>query len=307
MRAVYLVLVLFILSACGKTIGGLHRAVNSVNDTPGKMDVMTARMNELERLTKLATAKQNLEDEKNAWALEPIPFGLMPYAKIFAESANLDELTAQFYLYENEVNEGMPQPSVDASGVPLAFTPDQVAKINQHKMARLTAMQAIAAFLPDTMIDELILHEVQGEGQYRETVLALFMMRVKFDRTVIMDNKLLAQEMTSLGVLVEANKYLNDIEKMINLPFASELKYDFYGFLPPVKPDQLQMTPAYAKETMVTLINKIKAKAKPLKTMKVVSWSADEKVNLLQSEKNQAMASQILADLENKLKFWKAK
>lgn len=307
-------------------------AVDSVNQTPGKMDTMAAKMGNMEkqmnktneaiRLQKLAIAKENLEDPKNAEILTPLPFGLMGYAKLFAKTAKLEELVAQVYLYTTDIHDGLPAQTVTDDGTPVAWTAQQTAQINQYKSHRLAAMQAISSFLsqttsdeddvlenvnPETTIDEMIKKEIIGGGRYRETALSILMMRVQFNRKVMLESSLLAQEMTSVGTLEKAMSYLVAIEKIVELPFAREIKYDMYGFLPPMVSEKIEITPEFSQKMMTQLISKIKLRAKGLKSIQSYSWTGDvaqDKVQLLAAQKR---ADVIFNQLDQKLAYWKSK
>lgn len=290
-------------------------AVDAVNETPQKMDNMNAEMqdmkgqmlktNEAIRMQKLAIAKENLEDEKNGMILTPIPFGLMGYAKLFAETAKVDELVAQTYLYITDVHDGLPAPLVGEDGSALDFTAEQISRINQYKSHRFAAMQAIANFIPTAVLAQMIDEEIIAGGRYRETALALLMMRVQFNKKVMLDNSLLAQELKSVGALEKAYEYLVDIEKVFALPFASEIGYDMYGFLPPMKSEVVFLTPDVMKSIMVNTIQKIHLRGKKLKNIKQSQWTGDEAKDKAQLQKSQARADQIFADLDAKLQLWK--
>lgn len=219
---------------------GVGKAIDSVNATPGKMDAMNEKMSQMQmemsktnesiRLQKVAIAKENLEDPRNAKILLPIPVGLMGYAKLFAENATLEEITGQIYLYLKEINDGVILKSVDASGNEKEFSPQEVNEINQMKLHKFSAAQSICGFLPQSVVDQLVKEYIYTEDRYQKTALNILMMRYQFLRDVMLNASLLSETIDDVGSLEKAYEYINNMDWIARLPFIEKIQVKATGF-----------------------------------------------------------------------------
>ncbi len=225
---------------------GLKEAVDATKDMPekmdetnGKIDLTNQQMAETQeaiRLQKLGIAKQNLEDPANAVTMQPIPTGMMGYAKLFAETANADELVGQIYLYMTEINRGLYPVQVDANNQPL---PADVDAGNTYKTQRFIAAQAISAFIPSDVLEEIVQTEIINEGRYKEAALNLLMLRFSFTSQVLLDKSLLDDELTSVGMVEKSLEYIENLETIAKYAFVDQVKFKVYGFAgqPPIEAD----------------------------------------------------------------------
>ncbi|MBY0384692.1 hypothetical protein K2X05_05995 [bacterium] len=266
-----------LLMACG-----IDDAVKSVNEMPDKMQNMQNEMNKTNesiRLQKVAIAKENLDDPKNAEVLMPIPVGIMGYAKLFAENANLEEITGQIYLYLKEVNEGIYPKLVDETGAEIEYTAQDMANINQSKLHKYTAAQAICGLLPQSVVESLVKEYIYKENRYQKTVFNILMMRYQFLRDVMLNNSILSETTEDVGTLEKAYEYANQMDLIAKLSFINKIQVSVTGFLPPYGDLSEALTTEGAKDTLIELYGKILLRAQTVEKVQMQSFTGDEKLD----------------------------
>lgn len=232
MKLVILIAMALSMAACE-----VNDAIKSANSIPEKLDRTNDSMDKTQeaiRLQKLAIAKQNLEDAANASVLIPVPTGLIGYAKLFAETATEEELVGQIYLYIKEVNEGVQLPNWGKDG-PIEFTDAEKQEFNYRNYARVTAAQAISAFIPKEMVEEIVDVEILKDGRYRKTAMNILMLRWQFLRSTMLGASLLNEPFNSTGAVKDAVEYLGYMNDILSYGFKNEIAVKITGLKAPLK------------------------------------------------------------------------
>lgn len=230
------------LTACDAT-----DAINSTKKIPEKMDETNNRMGgmleEMKKTTSgvhdqsLLIPLENIVKEENHDALAPVPFKMMPYGKKFAEAATAAELMDLTYLWLKEVDESLPAKDIDeTTGNEIPYTKKQVARINNEKMARLVALQVIAGFTPQPVVEEIVRNNIVGVSQdgsrrFEDTAYSFLMLRTMFIRDVLLNESLLAQPLDNVGKMEEAMKYAKQIDSIARLRFADKIGFKSRGLI----------------------------------------------------------------------------
>jgi hypothetical protein len=288
---------ILILAALSLTACEVNDAMHSANSIPPKMDKMNQRLDETSeaiRLQKLAIAKENLEDEKNSYVLMPIPTGLIGYAKLFAETATVDELVGQIYLYIKEVNDGMPIPT-DAADHSL----DQ----NIHRLQRMTAAQAIAAFVPKETIAKMVDQEIVQRGRYQKTAMNILTMRFQFLRDVMLSASLLAEPFASVGSAEDALKYLGYMDDILSFSFKDEIMVKITGFTPPFQNNEEWVKDQGAAQ-LSELVGHTKNLAMELAKVTPTDLTGDPQRDKLLAEDNSRRLTSALSELDRLQGRW---
>lgn len=289
-------------------------AIDSVNETPGKMDAMNSKMgsmqeemkktNESIRLQKVAIAKENLEDPKNAEVLLPVPVGLMGYAKLFAENATLEEITGQVYLYLKEVNDGIYMKAVDETGAEKEYTAQDVADINQSKMHKFTAAQAISGLLPQSVVEQLVAEYIYQENRYQKTAYNILMMRYQFLRDVMLNGSVLSESIEDVGSLERAYDYVSNMDWIARRPFITKIGVKVYGFLPPYGEFAEELSIPVAKESLLSMYGVILSRSENVEKVQMQSFTGDAAQDAKLFEERSQRLEKVLGSIDNDMAFW---
>lgn len=216
-------------------IENARRSMDAVQSMGGKMDQTNDKLNRTDesiRLQKALISLQQITSDASMDRLYPVPTGLMPYAKTFAETATAREIVELTYLWLKEVDEVQPLKSFNDQGVEVARTAEQESRILIQKYGRIQALMAIAGFLPAATLQSLIETEITNNGRFAETGLNVLMMRVLFLRMVMLEESLYKRgSFASVGEAEEALKYMNQVQAVLDLPFASALSVKTRGLV----------------------------------------------------------------------------
>ncbi|MFM6928314.1 MAG: hypothetical protein ACKOX6_07610 [Bdellovibrio sp.] len=243
----YLNLIYACILCCGLTACDVEDAIKGTKEVPAKIDATNGNMNRMLDEMKKTTAgvhdqsllipMENLIKEENHDSLAPVPFKLMPFGKKFAEAATAAELMDLTYLWLKEVDESMPAKAIDeATGEELSYTKREIAHINNEKIARLTALQVIAGFTPQQIVNEIVAKNIvgasdQGSRRFEQTAYAFLMLRVMFIRDVLLQESLLASPLDNVGKVEEAIKYAVQIDSIARYRFANQVEFKSRGLV----------------------------------------------------------------------------
>lgn len=253
----------FMLSACGK--------INDLMDMPGKMDKLIEKMDTtndkingtnvnmqgtIDALHKqvLLTALQELDKPANKENIFPIPTGLMPAGKAFAEEATGEEIMELLYSKMREIEEVNPLKGMDHDGAPLSLTQEQLQVLRADKLAKLYSLMIIATFAPDEsdvaedirnqvvkprhdVVSEIINSQINENGRYYDTAMAFFALRGYFLREVMLKLSLKvdassAETLHTTGMMSDALKYLIKLDQISKVSFATKW---------PLRPEQIKV------------------------------------------------------------------
>lgn len=308
-----------VLAGCGA-----DEAIRSANEIPDKMDTtngnMSKMIDEMKKTTSgvhdqsLLIPMENILKSENHDALSPVPFKLMPYGKKLAEAATATELIELTYLWLKEVDESLPAKDIDESGNEVPYSRQQVAKINNEKLARIIALQVIAGFTPQTTIDEIVQTNIVGSGQagsrrFEQTALSFLMLRTMFIRDVMLQESLLSGPLDNVGKVEESIKYAKLVDSISKYRFASKIGFRTRGLIDEngvQLPSSDQPQELFDTKGASILWGKIhqKAHADLLVTPREVGGNTDEDKRIFAQELKRAEVA--LAELDSYVKFWEA-
>lgn len=302
-------LVLTVLALAGCKMNDALDATNSVptkmDETNRKIDATNEKMDETQeaiRLQKLGIAKVNLEDPDNAKTLQPLPAGMMGYAKLFAETATAEELVGQIYLYVTEINRGVFPAKVDAEGKAVAPDAQGVADTNQYKMQRFVAAQAISAFIPKEMMSEIVETEILNEGRYKATALNILLMRFTFTSQILLDKSLFDDELTSVGMVEKALEYIENMETIAKYSFVDQVTLKIYGF---AGQEALNLNLNDAEADILSRLETMDFQISyNLETVDMSELDENPAVSKKLQIENQKRLDSAVSDVQKKLAFW---
>ena len=213
---------------------------------PEKMDKMkdlTAGMsdkmdgtNENIRLQKLLLTTAEFSKSENFDKLFPIPTGILVPAQKFAESATVDELVKFTYLQLQYVDKITPADRVDINGNKLALTAPEQWNFTLQKATMLQALKAVAGFIPDQVVQQMVDAEIKGRGRFQNTALQILAMRSDFISNVLLGQSALDTEeagFETIGRAKEAVRYQEQVEYILDLPFRKYIMVQTNGITPP--------------------------------------------------------------------------
>nr|BFD58120.1 hypothetical protein CKG001_02270 [Bdellovibrio sp. CKG001] len=289
-----------------------------MNQTNSKMDGMLDAMKTTNKGVhdqSLLIPLENLLKEENYDTLAPVPFKLMPFGKKFAEAATSEELVELTYLWLKEVDEAMPAKGIDeTTGEELPYSKTQIQRINTQKIAKLTALQIIAGFTPQSVVQEMIQNyviggSIEGGRRFEETTYSFLMMRTMFIRDVLLKESILSKSIDNVGKLEEAMKYIKKIDAIARLRFHDKIQFKSRGLvgfdgrqLPADEQPQEKFNRSTARRLWESLYDKASAQMKL--EVRSVGTSPEEDQKLLENEKKRIQYNMQL--IEQSLQYWKS-
>jgi hypothetical protein len=205
----------FVLAACEMPdIAGLNSMPNKTGEMADKMDTT----NEAIHKQTLLLALVELNKRENQENIFPVPTGLMPAGKVFAEEARPNELIELTYNELKKLEENTMISGIDKDG-PVALTPQEENYARMRKVAALSSLQIIAGFAQDEKIEAIINTDIKGNSRFKDTALAFLALRAYFLRDVLLKLSLKvdassAETLNTSGKMNEAIKYLVKLDKI---------------------------------------------------------------------------------------------
>lgn len=186
---------------------------------------------EATRLLKLSGAINDMLSEQSSNELVPIPTGVLAGAKVFAENARSRELIEFTAKGLARIDSVQPLPKFDDKGNEVAPTIDEQNKEFRNKFQYLQALRAIAGYLPQGKVVQLIDDELRGA--YRKTLMKVLMMRAEFISTTRVNMSWLSQGVTLAAEAREASELMDTVDYVLSLPFATEIGLTTMGLTGP--------------------------------------------------------------------------
>lgn len=223
MKILILSLVSVALFSCGK----LNSVLDKAENLPNQLNESNRRLAEVERKTVLGEMIPELEDPANYKELGPIPFELMTPATKVAENFTADEAAKWIYLKLNKIDKAGYEENY---GKPNESTNPEAVEFEAHKFGLFNALCAVAGFLPDSTVDQLI-NKVYSSEEYSATILKILAMRAYFIQNVLLKEKYAPSQLAELGAVESAISYNQSLEKILKLPFAQYVRSKVSGFI----------------------------------------------------------------------------
>jgi hypothetical protein len=217
------IIILPLIAAISLTGCKAMKAIDSTTEMNSKMDKMVTGMdktnaginstNESVRLQKMALALDNMLKEYNTAKLEPVPFGMLPGAKTFSETATADEICEYVFTLTKSIEE---------------FTKEEnenEAAFNKKKDIDWNQVIAISGLMPEEKVREIIEIQINQGGRFTETAYVILMARAKFIG-MYYNNSLSKQAKIAVEGLQEAFKNLVFLDNILKSSFKAEIKID---------------------------------------------------------------------------------
>lgn len=218
--ALLLISTLFVFS-CAK--------IDAMFDTPEKMDTIAGKTDELARKETVKTAVQELNDTKNYRKLSPIPTDIIPWAKKAAEYMNVDdELVPYIYIKLKDVT--TLRYDDNNPGKVYDINDPAAVEFEMNKLGLFNVLAAVSGFLPEAKVDQL-LARLANSSEYSGTVINILALRFYFIQNVLMAEKYKQDQLVDMGAIEAAISYNQSVERILRLPFASQIKTQVASFV----------------------------------------------------------------------------
>ena len=234
--------------------GKMDQTNAQLDSTSAKMDQTNNTLGVVASATHKQIMSGGLDDmvsDTNTKVLVPVPFGMLPGGKTFAEEAYESDLMDWFYAQIKSIEEGtaddtqrvavqMFLPKLDANGnqvLEAQYSPQTIGghsymvpqldwdfpqtyldSFNRQKDIILNEMQVVAYFIPQPMIETIVADEIDTGGLRQETAYLILNLRDVFARSGILQNTLYNDKLKTLDQVKEALRIVNDIDYIAHLP-----------------------------------------------------------------------------------------
>lgn len=247
---------------------------------------------------------EQLMNEANYERLSPIPSQLMPWGQKLAQAIPVKDFAELVYLWLKEIREVNPIKAQDKEGNELDYTPAEISRINKVKLGRFYALQTVCGFLPDEKVTEIIDLHIKQYSRFEKVAYKILMMRAQFIRDILLQESLLSEPLSSVGVIKEAMMYVEKLDFIALLPFKSKISYKIDGFLAPMDTNiEEKLDP----KMMRTLLRKIDLSVNQdfkIEKEEVVVNSVEEQ-SKIQTQKTSDLAK-AMEQLKSRLQYWEA-
>jgi hypothetical protein len=224
MKIITYSLIALSLFSCGK----LESVLDKAESIPGKMDGLNANTKELERKEVVKTAVQELNDTKNYKKLSPIPTDIIPWAKKAAEHMLVtEELVPYVYIKMKDIN--VLRFDDNNLGEAYELSNPKALEFEMNKLGLFNVLAAISGFLPEEKVDQLV-SILNNSEEYSETVIQILALRAYFINNVLMKEKYNEAALVNMGAIEAAIKYNKSVERIVRLPYASEIQTNINSF-----------------------------------------------------------------------------
>lgn len=198
------------------------KAIDSTTEMNSKMDKMVTGMedtnkgiddtNEAVRLQKMALSLDNMLKDYNTAKLEPVPFGMLPGAKTFSETATAEEICEYIFTLNKSIEEFTKEDG------------ENEVSFNKKKDIDWNQMIAISGLMPEEKVREIVEAQINQGGRFTETAYVILMARAKFIG-MYLNNSLFKQSKNIEG-LQEAFNNLVFLDNILKSPFKAEIKIE---------------------------------------------------------------------------------
>ena len=228
MKKLLLSAVLVFAFGCGK----LNSALDNVNSVPGKFDSLNGSLkdidtksNEQAELTALNTLMDPILLAKTS--TDQVPVVMMVPAQAYAGLLTADQAAQWFEAMLTDVNENQYTGDTSASGTAAMAADDA------HRYSVMMAVELVAGFLPQATVDQMISDQIAKSGDERDTTLGVLYLRSMFFNSIRLNGQLFTKGVKTLGLVQDGVSYVNTLEAITKLPFATGIGLKIYGFQNP--------------------------------------------------------------------------
>lgn len=232
-----LVSISIILGACGT-----QEAIDATRSMPGKLDSMQGTTSEMKDTTSamkdqtgkllssvhlqtMAVAIAQMVDQKNLSYFFP-PIGIMPAGKVLAEEATALELMEISFGWLRFIEETDSSDPFFAQAKTDEEREAQKEQLDRDRLARLLAIQVLAAYTPVETLRQIIRDQIEsGGGLYESTAYSFIALRFTFTDGMLLKGSLLDRRIKNIGEFQEAIARNEKLEFIASLPYVSRLEY----------------------------------------------------------------------------------
>lgn len=205
--------------------GTMKQDLAAMKSTTGGMATTTESMErttlELKRKASIGEGLKLIDAPENQREFAPPSKGLLAGAKLVAENMSSEELVKFFQAglkgirntAANEQLEGNPRL---LGGYPSRY----ILEFNRRKEVEIVTMQAIAAMIPQPMIDKIVQEQLQGGGGAEsDEAKDLLMLRGMFINNFFFSESIFAtgKKIDNMGKLRNAMKYARQLQFLVEL------------------------------------------------------------------------------------------
>ncbi len=232
MKKTFLLLPVLALALTACDLLDMPKKMDGMKETTDGMSTKMSETNESIRLQKVAIALEMINKPENQENLTPVPTGLLPGGKLFAESATTKEIIDYTYLILKQIAEVMPSKGLDADMAPIALTDAELAGVRQQKLAQLYSLMIIASYAQDDKVNAIINQVILGNDVRQKTGLEFLAMRAYFIRDVLLKvsmkvDKDAPETLDNSGAMNEALSWLVKLDQVSKLKLSAGLPIQY--------------------------------------------------------------------------------
>ncbi len=197
--------------------------MDGLQDQVAKTNNKFDDLNETIHKQTLLVSMQEMLKESNFEKIAPLPTGIIPSAKAFAEVVTAEEMVELTYLWLREIDSTLPPSSANPP------TPEDTFDFEKEKFSKLMILATIAAFLPDETVSDIIDNEILPSRRHQRAGLQVLALRYFFLGEGLLRNSVLAGTLEGIGAAEEAYAFLQKMQFIAALPFANLIKVQTLG------------------------------------------------------------------------------
>jgi hypothetical protein len=216
----------------------------AMKNVTGGMAVTTEEMKttteELKRKASIGEGLKLIDAIENQREFAPPSKGLLAGAKLVGENMTSEELVKFFQAGLKEIRKTVPNTELEGDRMALGGYPARyVSEFNRRKEVQIVTLQAIAAQIPQKMIEKIIQEQLLGGGgaQSDETK-DMLMLRAMFINNFFLSESMFAtgKKIDNVGKLRNAMEYARQLQFLADVGRDTELTFvvEEGVFLPPV-------------------------------------------------------------------------
>jgi|GEM_PF-4844403 len=204
------------LAGMKQVTGGMAVTTNDMSDTT----------KELKRKASIGEGLKLIDAPENQREFAPPSKGLLAGAKLVAENMSSEELVKFFQAGLKEIRKTAPDElQKNSKG---EFKSSYNNEFNLRKQVQVVTLKAIAAQVPDEMIQKIISEQFQGGGGAQsDEAEAMLMMRASFISDFFLSESVFntGKKLDNMGKLRNAFKYAKQLQFLAELPNIASIKF----------------------------------------------------------------------------------
>jgi hypothetical protein len=227
----------------------MQKQMSGLTSSTQDMEGQTKKLNDDGiRLQKVGEGMKLMYDPEARKEFIPPPPEMLAGAKLVAENTTSTELIEFIYATIKYIDKVAPDDSKRdpaTHNFPLAYATEYNHEI---KHVNVGMLKAIAAQVPQAMVEQVIAEQIEGGGgRYEDAALAMLMLRAQFLQDFYISEGVFEGDVDNIGKLETAFQYVSNLEFIVDLPFASKIQFQSQGMLAPETDYNYQLDPNATK------------------------------------------------------------